>query len=65
MIKLEICNSTSIVQYEPGDHVAIYPHHTDSEVNFVMEHLTKKPTNQDTLVELYEYIQNGGRSKIT
>ena len=61
MIKLEICNSSNLVQYEPGDHVAIYPHHTDSEVSFVMEHLTKKPTDHDTLVELHEYNQNGGR----
>ena len=65
MIRLEICNpdDEKPALYAPGDHVAIYPNHTDSEVSFVMEHLTKKPPDQDCVFELYEYNQNEGKFK--
>ena len=69
MIRLEIPNSSTgedtAAHYEPGDHVAVYPNHTDSEVAFVMDHMTKKPANQDMLVQLYEYNQNEGENGAT
>ena len=49
------------IKYSPGDHVAVYPHHTDSEVNFVMEHLTKKPSDLKKELILREYNQNEGK----
>ena len=63
MIRLEISNPDNEmpVQYAPGDHAVIYPNHTDSEVNLVMEHLTKKPADPSKCLQLYEYNQNEGR----
>ena len=51
------------IKYAPGDHVAVYPHHTDSEVNFVMEHLTKKPSDLKKELVLREYNQNEGKNQ--
>ena len=63
MMRLEICNPElgKPANYAPGDHVAIYPSHTDSEVQFVVDHLTKKPPHQVSVFELYEYNQNEGK----
>ena len=62
IVRLEmdkVDNQTSI-KYAPGDHVAVYPNHTDSEVHFVMEHLTKKPSDPKKELKLKEYNQNEG-----
>ena len=62
MIRLEIDNSEIEIpaKYTPGDHAAVFPSHTDSEVHFVMEHLTKKPSDPSKAHALYEYNQNEG-----
>ena len=64
MVRLEIENLNNgdiPARYSPGDHVAIYPHHDDEDVNFVMEHLTKKPTDSSRSYALYEYNQIDGK----
>jgi sulfite reductase alpha subunit-like flavoprotein len=62
MIQMEIDSPENEIsaEYAPGDHAVIYPNHADSEVDFVMEHLTKKPSELNTILGLYEYNQNEG-----
>ena len=62
LVRLEmdnVDNQTSI-EYAPGDHVAVYPNHTDSEVQFVIDHLTKKPSDPKKELILKEYNQHEG-----
>ena len=60
-LDLDKVENQTPIEYAPGDHVAIYPHHTDSEVKFVMEHLTKKPADPKKDLVLKEYNQNEGK----
>ena len=64
MVRLQIENLNNgdiPARYSPGDHIAIYPHHDEDDVNFVMEHLTKKPTDPSRSYALYEYNQIDGK----
>ena len=65
LVRLEVdkLENETPIAYAPGDHVAVYPHHTDSEVNFVMEHLTKKPSDLQKELVLREYNQNEGKNQ--
>ena len=44
----------------PGDHLAIFPENSDEDVQFVMNHLAKKP-KEDEEVQLYEYNAMDGK----
>ena len=65
MIRMEIDNPKNEMpaQFAPGDHAVVYPTHSDAEVDFVMEHLTKKPSDPNTSVDLYEYNKNEGKAR--
>ena len=57
LLRFEIPNTESQwgeLQYEPGDHLAIFPANSDEDVKFVMDRLTNKPKD-DEEVQLYEY----------
>ena len=65
LVRLEVdkFENDTLTEYAPGDHVAVYPHHTDSEVKFVMEHLTKKPSDLNKELAFREYNQNEGKNR--
>ena len=50
------------VSYVPGDHVAVFPVHSDEDVDFVLKHLTGLPKNhQDAILQLQEKLDGSGR----
>ena len=63
LVRLEISNGKQKgIVYEPGDHAVIFPVNTDEDVNFILERLTKIPTDPASVVQLHEYNQQDGKS---
>ena len=63
LLRFEIPNTENQwgeLSYLPGDHLAIFPENSDEDVQFVMNHLAKKP-KEDEEVQLYEYNAIDGK----
>lgn len=62
LMRLEITNGKKNgSSYEPGDHAVVFPVNRDEDVDFVLERMTKLPTNPESVVQLYEYNQIDGK----
>ena len=65
LVRLEIPNGQGKgCKYAPGDHAVVFPANSDSDVDFVLERMTKLPEDPNMTVQIQEYNQQEGNQII-
>ena len=65
LVRLEIPNGQGKgCKYAPGDHAVVFPVNSDSDVDFVLERMTKLPEDPNMTVQIQEYNQQEGNQII-
>ena len=61
LLRLEVPMDEGMINYEPGDHVGVYPINSDEDVDLVMKHLSRLPKSS-AMVQLQKYKKALGMS---